>query len=42
MGCMMGFAMDTHASRMNTGDSEDTASANATLTLVHSARRTND
>ena len=27
MGCMMGFAIDTPASRMNKGDSEDTVSA---------------
>ncbi len=26
MGCMMGFAIDAAASRMNRGDSEDTAS----------------
>ena len=31
MGCMMGFAIDTPASRMNKGDSEDTASARATF-----------
>ena len=42
MGCMMGFAINTPPSRMNKGDSEDTASTNATLTLVHSTRRTND
>ena len=31
MGCMMGFAMDTPASRMNSGDSEDTASTRPTF-----------
>ena len=36
------FAINTPASRMNKGDSEDIASTNATLTLVHSTRRTND
>ena len=30
MGCMMGFAIDTPASRMNKGDSGDTASAKGT------------
>ena len=36
------FAIDTPASRMNKGYAEDTASTNATLTLVLSTRRTND
>ena len=29
MGCMMGFQIDGLTNRMNTGDSEDTASANS-------------
>ena len=34
MGCMMGFAIDTPESRMNKGDSEDTASARPTFHVV--------
>ena len=34
MGCMMGFAIDTRASRMNKGGSEDAASARQPISAI--------
>ena len=40
MGCMMGFSNDAPESRMNAGDSEDTASATPRHTPPRPAERT--